>query len=93
MPNIFKKINGVINNVFSIGLKDNKTTFTSTKNSLSIDNNIDVGSKKITTTSIPTNNNDVVNLLYVSTQIENNKVKIEYDSLNETMTIKVSSES
>lgn len=89
MPNIFKKINGVINNMFSIGLKDNKTTFTSSKDCLNIDNNFDVGSNKITTTSTPTNSNDVVNLLYMSTQIGNNKVKIEYDADSESMTISV----
>lgn len=89
MPNIFKKINGVINNVFSIGLKDDKTTFTSSKDCLSVDNNLDVGSNKIMTTSTPTDSNDVVNLLYVSTQIDNNKVKIEYDAESESMTISV----
>lgn len=93
MPKIFKKLDGVINNIFSIGLKNKKTTFTSSENGLSIDKNVDVGSNKITTTSVPTDNNDVVNLLYVSTQINNNKLKIEYDPETEAMTIAISSES
>lgn len=93
MPKIFKKLDGVINNIFSIGLKNKKTTFTSSENGLSIDKNVDIGSNKITTTSVPTDNNDVVNLLYVSTQINNNKLKIEYDPETEAMTIGISSES
>lgn len=38
MSNVFKKLNGVINNIFSIGLKNNKTTLSSSYDSLKVDN-------------------------------------------------------
>lgn len=87
MPNIFKKLNGVINNVFSIGLKNNKTTFTSTASKLIIDKGIDIGSNKIQSSATPVDQNDVVNVAYVSSQINENKVKLTYDAETKNLTI------
>ncbi len=87
MPNIFKKLNGVINNVFSIGLKNNKTTFTSTAAKLAIDKGIDVGANKIQSSATPNDQNDVVNVAYVSSQITANKVKLTYDATAKSLTI------
>lgn len=87
MPNIFKKLNGVINNVFSIGLKNNKTTLTSTASKLSIDKGIDVGANKIQSSATPSAQNDVVNVAYVSSQITANKVKLTYNATDKSLTI------
>lgn len=69
MPSILKKLDGVINNIFSIGLKSNKTTITSTESGLSVDNNIDVGDHKLKTTATPVDGNDVVTLSYVTQHV------------------------
>lgn len=70
---IFKILNGVINNIFSIGLKDNKTTFESTSDGLNINNNIDVADKSVRSSAVPTNDNDLVNLAYIKNQLSNPK--------------------
>jgi hypothetical protein len=80
LPSILKKLDGVINNIFSIGLKGNKTTITSTDSGLSVDNNIDVGNHKIKTTATPTDVDDVVTLSYV-TQHTNNCSRIYYQNV------------
>lgn len=86
MPSILKKLDGVINNIFSIGLKGDKTTITSTASGLNVDNNIDVGDHAIKTTATPIDDNDVVTLSYV-TQHTADCARIFYHDFTSTSSV------
>jgi len=62
---IIKRLHGTSSNEFSIGLGLNKVSFTTSADELTITKNINLGSYKITSSSIPTGDYDLTNKQYV----------------------------
>ena len=81
MASIFKKLNGVINNIFSIGLKENKTTFKSTAEDLLINKTINVGSNFVKSSATPLDVDNLVNLYYLNQrakELYNSSTRVAY---------------
>jgi hypothetical protein len=63
----FLKIKGIIGDIFSIGLKSNKVTFTASATKVAIDKDLDMATNKIINLADPTNAQDVMTKNYADT--------------------------